>query len=248
MQDEIERIRLGISDPRSAISTTPRITKILGKVVTPGVTIGLNKFVTMQPVHIVGDETEGATSTLENAGETMIAMWLGPKTPTVGDMAVVSRVDYRWITGRQNQGGGSGPPIGGGIPGCLCTAIPLTLTMTPGGFCGNVFDACTLQWGPTPPELAELPLGTECFLSNESFYHNLFESYYRWHLFCYAALFGVKRAFLPTTQGGPFLDATFFAWTIGLPGNHCTPFLLSNGRIFPGGDPRCVLTIAEAVP
>lgn len=147
-------------------------------------------------------------------------------------------------------GGGSGPPIIGSIPGCLCTAIPGTLNMITEADCENVFQNCTLQWGPTPPELAELPLGSHCFLSNESFYHDLFQSYYRWHLFCGVALFGVKRAFLPTTQGGPFLDATFYAWTIGLAGNTCNagavPFELNVGRIFPGGNPACQLVIHEA--
>ena len=141
-------------------------------------------------------------------------------------------------------GSGPGPPGSGSIPGCACSTIPSPLSVTPGIYCEGVFQACTLQWGPKPAEFNNLPIEAMCFLSVELFYNSLAQAYYRWHLSCNSSSFGIRRVFYPTDDGGPFLDGTFFSWSVGVPGNACSPFLLSNGGIFPGGDPRCTLIIA----
>ncbi len=57
----------------------------------------------------------------------------------------------------------------------------------------------------------------------------------------------ISRVF-PTSvfapDGGPFLDSTVYYWPVGSPGNTCNPFLLSNGIIYAGGDPSCLVVIS----
>jgi len=121
----------------------------------------------------------------------------------------------------------------------------MVLRMVPNAFCGQLFQACTLRYGPKPAELADLPLGAYCFLSDESFYDDLTQSYYRWYLACNASFFGIRRAFLPANGDGAFLDATMFVWAIGIGGSVCTPFRLDGGQIFPGGFAQCQVVISE---
>jgi hypothetical protein len=45
--------------------------------------------------------------------------------------------------------------------------------------------------------------------------------------------------------GSPYRDTIRYRWLAGYAGNTCSPFLLSNGQIFSGGDASGVVTISE---
>ena len=236
--EKLDRSRLGRSSGGAPA--------FVGRVVaSPTPAILPSRYFAVHPVSVLGTEIEaGSPDFIVDPSTTVLVCILGSNPPAVGDDLICRFIGHRWIAEPRRIGtGGTGG--GGAIPGCVCVNIPAVLTMTPGTFCGNVFQTCTLRWGPTPADLASLPLGANCYLSDEQFYHDLSQTYYRWYLECRTAFFGVRRAFLPAGGGGPYLDATFFLWSIGVTGNGCTPFLLSNGQIYPGGDARCILTISE---
>ena len=107
------------------------------------------------------------------------------------------------------------------------------------------FQVCTLQWGPTPAEFASLSLGANCFLSTQVFNDPFTGGTFRYNLSCDTVFFLLSRVYEPTSFGPAYHDSAIYTWRIGDPGNSCSPFLLSSGNIYPGGDNRCVVTISE---
>lgn len=256
IDDELTTLRRRLEDldreiERKTVSRTlePR-TGLFQVYDTGSMPTGAPKFYLTHPTTVAGTETEGSTGTPTATSAMIPVLFLG-QAPSVGDIVAARQIGGYWIAERGAGGGGSGPPGPGRgtIPGCLCTEIPVILQMTVGLFCEPVFQPCTLAWGPKPAEFADLPLGENCFLSVESFYHDLSQAYYRWYLQCNTGFFGIRRAFLPNEHGGAFLDAILFAWTVGQPGNTCgTPptrsdFALTNGQGFPGINPQCDVEI-----
>jgi len=129
------------------------------------------------------------------------------------------------------------------IPGCFCKAIPSVLRVVPNAFCSQVFQACTLRWGPRPAGLDHIGLGAYCFLSDESFYHDFHQVYYRWHLSCDVYNFGIRRLFL-WGDGSGGLDSTLAVWSIGFYGSTCSPFRLNSAIVYPGGGYLCEISIS----
>ena len=62
---------------------------------------------------------------------------------------------------------------------------------------------------------------------------------------CDTVFFRLSRVYEPTDFGPAYHDSAIYNWQIGASGNSCSPFLLSIGNIYPGGDNRCVVTISE---
>jgi hypothetical protein len=129
------------------------------------------------------------------------------------------------------------------MPGCACSSAPATLYMTSVGPCAGVFNDCTLVYGPTPTSLSGIGLGANCFLSTATFVDALSGLSYRYYLNCDTIFFRISRVYLPTSGSGPFHDSSIYSWSIGQPGNTCSPFALASGFIYPGGNTTCVVSI-----
>lgn len=157
-------------------------------------------------------------------------VWLEPGYP--GDYR------FQYIA----TGSGSGPPFIT-LTGCACTMVPGTLYMTGNGPCSGVFNDCTLVYGPTPSEFSRLNLGANCYLSTETFLDPDTGCSYRYHFACDTIFFRISRVFIDC-GGASFEDSFIYAWSIGSPGNACSPFLLTVGTIFQGGPVGCQLTVS----
>lgn len=163
------------------------------------------------------------TSSLNNK-----VVWLEPGFPG----------DYRF----QYLGAGTGGGGTGVLLGCICATPPATLTMTDVGACG-VFNDCTILYGPTPAGLTPLSLGTNSYLSTDEFADPQTGDMFRYYLSCFGSIIRLSRVFETSIYGSPFLDSVLYTWTIGISGNTCSPFALTNGSIFFGGDPTCDVEI-----
>ncbi len=147
-----------------------------------------------------------------------------------------------WIFAHRAPGG-VGTPVTGSLPGCICAAPPATLTMTVSSCTDGRFNNCTIQWGPTPSSLGPLNLGANSYLSTTTFEDPQTGDEFHYFLSCFASNIRLSRVFPTSVFGSPFLDSIIYFWSIGLPGNTCTPFSLTNGTVFAGGDPACVVEI-----
>jgi hypothetical protein len=218
----------------------------VGQVVAnPQLPTATNAYYSVNPVSILGIEGEGnAPVLLVDTATTVLVCVLGTKAPSLGDNLICRYEGNRWVAERY----GSIDPGSGGasIPGCACTTIPQTLHMSTSGPCDSgTFQPCVLQYGPTPSEFSGLGLGANCFLSTQSFTDPYTGTLFRYSLACNTVFFQLSRIYLATGSGGAYHDSTIYSWSIGLGGNTCTPFLLSNGYIFSGGNPNCLVTISQ---
>jgi hypothetical protein len=147
----------------------------------------------------------------------------------------------------QNPGCNCCPPAGGAvIAGCICTSIPVTLTMSAspvGTQDTSIFHDATLRWVDTPPEYTGLAIGTKAFLSDESFAD--FAGTFRYYLFCTRNQFFLTRVYAHSVFGSPFQDSVRYIWTMSVSGNTCTPLFLSTGTVYSGGNPGTHVTVAE---
>lgn len=94
----------------------------VGQVVSSSPAVG--KFITVNPVRVLGTETDGSAATIAVATGTAIPVYLvGPGVPATGDQLVCRWVSDRWVASRAT---GSGSYTRGY---CHCT-FPSTLTVT----------------------------------------------------------------------------------------------------------------------
>lgn len=150
-----------------------------------------------------------------------------------------------WIFARTTSSGGGGGT--GVLLGCTCRFPPIDLTMTVSteGCSNGLFNSCTISYQTTPSSLTSLRLGTSCYLSNETFNDTQTGDLYHYYLACFTNIIRISRVFPTSVYGSPFLDSVIYFWTLGLPGNTCSPFSLTNGSVFAGGDASCAVTIEE---
>ena len=104
---------------------------------------------------------------------------------------------------------------------------------------------CTIQWQTTPAGLIPLSVGYECYLSTTTFPDPVTGDAYWYHLSCSLAYYQLTRLYAVSLYGTPYRDTLRYRWQVGAAGNHCSPFLMTNGTIYPGGDPACVVTLSE---
>lgn len=238
---EVSRRPVGLS-PAGQPSFVGRVVADARQPTAPGY------YYLVNPVAILGAEGEGATATLlADATKTALVCVIGTKAASAGDDLICRFVGNRWVAERFGATSPPPPPPPPAtIPGCNCTAIPTTLHMSSSGPCvPSDFQACTLQWGPTPPEFSSLGLGASCFLSTDVFNDPFTGGTFRYTLGCDTIYFRLSRVYEPTAFGPAYHDSVIYTWRVGDPGNSCAPFLLSAGTIYPGGDNRCIVTISE---
>ena len=201
----------------------------------------------INPVSVVGAEAEGGSPTLlPDATTTALVCVIGTRAPSAGDDLICRFVENRWVAERYGATPPPPPPPPVTIPGCNCTAIPTTLHLSSSGPCvPSDFQACTITWMATPPEFSGLLLGDYCFLSTDIFDDPFTGGTFRYALSCDTIFFRLSRIYEPTDFGPAFHDSPIYTWQISSSSNSCSPFLLSSGTIYPGGDNRCVVTISE---
>ena len=241
---EIARRAVGLA-PAGQLSFVGRVDDDAKQPTAPGY------YYLVNPVSVLGPEVEGATANLvADMTRTVIVCVIGTKGPSAGDDLVCKFVENRWVAERYGATSPPPPPPPPTIPGCTCSVIPGTLTMSSSGPCvPSDFQACTIVWQPTPSWASGLALGSNCFLSTARLLDPFTGGYFYYNLNCDTIYFRLSRVYDGTTNygftGTPYQDATIYTWQIGEPGNSCSPFLLSVGTIYPGGNDACVVTISE---
>lgn len=206
-----------------------------------------DRYYLVNPVSVLGAEAEGGTPTLvADATKSALVCVIGTKAPSAGDDLICRFVENRWVAERYGASPPPPPPPPPTIPGCSCATIPTTLQMSSSGPCvPSDFQACTLEWGPTPAEFASINLGANCFLSTQVFSDPFTGGTFRYNLSCDTVFFRLSRVYEPSPDGPAFRDSATYTWQMGANGNSCSPFLLASGTIYPGGDTQCVVTISE---
>ena len=138
---------------------------------------------------------------------------------------------------------------GGGtitVPGCPCTSSPVTIhmTVTNPTLNNHIFNSCTLQYGPTPSSLLPVVLLANSYLSTATFFDPILGVSFYYFLTCTINSYVLTRVYPSSPFGSPFRDSVRYKWVPGFPGNTCTPFSMTSGQIFLGGDPRTTVTIS----
>jgi hypothetical protein len=205
------------------------------------------RYYLVNPVSVLGEEAEGTTANLiVDPTTTALVCVLGTQAPSTGDNLICRFVENRWVAERDGHAGGPPPPPFATIPTCYCDAIPVTLTMSSSGPCvSGDFQDCTLQWVPTPSQFNTLSLGVNCFLSTQDFTDPISGLQFRYTMGCSNNLLSISRVYEPTSSSEAYHDSTLYSWAVGASGNSCSPFLLSNGTIYPGGNPNCLVVISQ---
>lgn len=151
-------------------------------------------------------------------------------------------------------GGGGGDPYGGinDIPFCFCQDTPDTLTMVSlSETCNyNMFQSCTIQYGPTPAAFLPTQIGANTYLSTEGFPDPVAGgAIFFYYLTCQYNVWSLSRIYLTSPYGSPYLDGVLYSWLVGGVGNTCAydSLHLNNGIAFQGSDASCFVTINGGV-
>jgi hypothetical protein len=146
-------------------------------------------------------------------------------------------------------GGGGGSGGSGGGPTftlCFCENVPTTLTMTSANPACNygMFQSCTLQYGPIPSVFEPLRLGSEAFISLQSFPDPIAGgALFQYYLSCLYNVFSLTRIYPTSPYGSPYIDGVLYTWYVGSYGNTCSPFHLDNGTAYLGTGGICEVFI-----
>jgi hypothetical protein len=217
----------------------------VGQVTSSSSIIGVGDFLLVQPNSVLGQEAEGGSGVFTPFGSSTVAVYLvGPAKALTGDYLVCKFVDNRWVAERFAPSGGGGGGVT--IPSCFCTSIPATLSMTSADpSCNyNMFQSCTIQYGPTPSGFLSTGIGDNSFLSTEGFPDPIADgALFYYYLTCQYNTFTLSRIYLVSPYGSPYRDGVLYTWIIGGSGNTCAPFHLDNGQAFAGSDASCSVTI-----
>ena len=111
----------------------------------------------------------------------------------------------------------------------------------------GIFQNSTLVYGPTPPDYAVFSIPSLTFLSESEHTDKQSGEQFRYYFYCVFGAYLLGRLYPKSVRanGGPYWDGNRYSWLIGPSGNSCSPFLLSDGNIFPGGDPSCVVVLSQ---
>ncbi len=196
-----------------------------------------------RPVRVGGSESENSptSSTIDGSASVPVVV-LGPGVPVAGDHLVAWLAGNRWVA--DVDGVAATPPTTVALPGCHCTTTPAVLDMISADeTCdGGMFQSDILRYVPTPPEYSGLFLGANSFLSDNA-HTDQYGDTFRYYFTCNLAEYALSRVYANSIFGSPFRDAVRYTWSLGVPGNSCDPFFLTNGQVYLGGDPNCLVTV-----
>jgi hypothetical protein len=231
--------RRGCVEPLTAFPTL--VGQVFGN---PTVPTAVGQYYAVHPVDVSGTEQEGGAPVLAvDTSRLFFVDVIGPKPAVAGDYLLCRFVGNRWVADRM----GKGQAVGVIIPGCPCAQSPATITMTSSEPSSNnrIFQSATLQYGPTPSSLLPVVLTPSSYLSTSSFPDPILNVPFYYFLTCSLGAYVLTRVYATSPFGSPFRDSIRYKWVPGFPGNTCTPFLMTNGQIFAGGDASCVVTLSQ---
>ncbi len=94
---------------------SPGAAVMVGQVISAASSIAVGKFLMVNPVSVMGAETEGAAGvTVANGSVTVPVYLIGPGLPQTGDMLICRFIDFRWVAERKTS-------HASGTNGCNCT-------------------------------------------------------------------------------------------------------------------------------
>lgn len=247
MTPDFDRERLLREQPPSTRGPRPFLGSpaFVGSVVT-ATPAPVGKYLILNPLAITGPEVEGGAgsySTGFGMPPRVPALLLGPHDAATGDYLIARFVGYRWVCEKGTPGGGDIPIS---IPGCPCASQPPLIDMTSSKPASNnqIFQSAFLQYGPTPGPLLPVVLTPNSYLSTASFPDPILSADFRYFLTCSLGAYILTRVYVTSPFGSPFRDSIRYKWVPGFPGNICTPFSMTNGQIFAGGDSSCIVTLS----
>jgi hypothetical protein len=211
---------------------------MVGRVTTTsGMAVG--KYLTVNPVRLLGTEAEGSTGTLTVQPVPVPVYLVGPGVPVTGDHLICRRLDHRWAADFDVPSSGGG---GVSTPSCLCSTTPATVQMVSNNTTveGGMFQTTPLVYGPMPAVFAPLHIedtSGNMFLSPGTYIDSATGDAFRYFLTCETGRYRLRRLYPTTTFVSPYQGDVIYSWspTVGS-GNTCIPFSLPNGQVFPGGD------------
>lgn len=223
-----DRFRRLFGRPDQTLKSALGTPAMLGTVISTAANIAVGSFLIVQPTAALGAGVEGGSGSITVDSETVPVLLLGPHLAATGDLLVCRFVNYRWVAERASPAGGPTHTI----PGCPCTAIPDQLFLHVGVAAPPGLDYVVpmiLQYGPKPAALAFYNADPNGYYSTAP--HTTSDGNFKvWYWFgCSAGLYFLQFLYDPTSPNGYPERGLIMSWLVGLSGNTCTPFSLTNG-------------------
>ena len=216
---------------------------LVGRVyANPTVPKATGAYFSVNPVSVAGTEVEAGSGILSVDGSLSFLVYVvGSNAPVAGEYLICRLVGSRWVAEHMGKSSNKIP-----VPGCPCLIPPiLNMSVTHPEANLGVFQNAVFTYSTLPPELAPLGLGVKAFISTSAFTDNITLDKFWYRFFCSSGFFCISRVYATSIYGSPFSDSIRYRWLAGQPGNTCSPFLMTNGKIYPGGDPTTVVAISE---
>ena len=187
------------------------------------------------PVTLGGATTEGGAGSLAVSSGFTYVYVLGPQVPSVGTLLAARNVGGRWAAQYGSSSGGGGGTV---TPSGCPWASPVTLYMHVAhpDWNNHILQPCTLVYGPTPAQLLPVDIGQSAYLSTQQFQDLSTGDWFWYYLSCFLGYYILTRVYATSVYGSPYRDAVRYRWAAGNPGNTPSPFALTVGNIFSGGD------------
>ena len=208
-------------------------------------------YFSVHPVAVLGVEGEGNAGVLAVDTPAVLVYVMGGRPPVSGDDLICRFARDRWVADR----------LAAVVSyyyvstGCDCPSVPAVLLMTVANpaLDGGMFQNCTIRYVPVPAGYHGLNIADaagNAYISDQSFVDPYGDTF-QWYLYCHVHQFFLTRVFAHSIFGSPFEDSARFTYTLPTPGipsaqtdgNTCSPFRLSNGQVYAGGDPSTRITI-----
>lgn len=203
----------------------------LGKVATANGLIAAGKFLTLNPVTLLGTEAEGAAGVVNVDTSRSFTAALLNGLPQQGDLMLAASVDHRWAVVRS----GAAPSGLVTAPGCACfNTTPATLFLHTHGTNPLAWNghADTLTYTANAGGVSGFNgwLGATTFTDGFLSISGSSSNAYRYFLWCNSGTSGFYNLRRTYPSLGYNLDTYSYSWQIGLSGNTCTPvWQLTNG-------------------
>ena len=222
----------------SDVGTNVFVGRVFGN---PTVPTSVGRFFSVHPVAAFGAEVEGGAGSLTvDTSRSVLVLVTGGRVPVAGDDLICVYCDNRWVAERL-------VPTAAG-PATPCPSVPPVLTMTVNNpsLNGGMFQDDTIAYQAVPSGYAALHVADssgKAYLGQSSFTDPFGDSF-RYYFYWSATSYLLSRVYLHSSFGSPLKDSARYIWSFPAAGNSCSPFGLTNGSVYPGGDPASRVTIS----
>lgn len=228
---------------------------MVGRVVTPTASIGVGKYLLVNPVSVYGAEAEGGPGALSVDSTAAIPVYLiGPKPAQQGDLLVCRFIQYRWVAERWSKAS-----TGHTLAGCGCANIPGTIFMHVANpqtqhltfadyYTYSPVVSSSLRYQLRPMDT--VPTGVNIVNYSPAYYSDAKYNAYvyvsaqwvlngtiRFYMYCdpFSGSYSVGLIYTtdpPQSANGSYYSGVFsglISFHPGFPGNPCSPFRMTNG-------------------